>query len=155
MRGNALSMERKFFLSRSRPASCNGRQLWQSEFAWHPQSSKYRTHQLSAKIHIGNNWNNCNTNIPRYSPRILLYQRLTEKSPRASRWTSPTTMLRQTNLFWTSTSPSTRATGTRVSCCWQSELKTSYYQSSGFKLSTSGLMDLVKDWDRKPKPLSL
>ena len=55
--GNALSMERKFFVLRSKAAqcairrACNVRQLWQSEFAWQPQSSKYKA-QLSATTYI-------------------------------------------------------------------------------------------------------
>ena len=56
--GNALSMERKFFVLRSKAAqcairrACNVRQLWQSEFAWQPQSSKYKAPQLSATTYI-------------------------------------------------------------------------------------------------------
>ena len=86
--GNALSMERKFFVLRSKAAqcairrACNVRQLWQSEFAWQPQSSKYKAHQLSLTVQqkhhklIVNFLLNCN--IFPHSPRssFLRHHRL-------------------------------------------------------------------------------
>ena len=178
MQGNALSMERKFFHLRSRPASCNGGQLSQSDFAWRPQSSKYSTHQLSAKIHIGNNCNNCSTSISLYSPRILWYQHLKENPPEHHYGPVPPSCWDKQICFEQVSHP---RPGQQVAVSlnvdnlnWKLSIilfppyfwlfrfvlyllwfSFSHSSSSGFKLFTSGLMDLEKDWDPKPKPWSL